>query len=297
MSEHHHHDHAHHHGPVRHDRAFALGVTLNLAFIAVELIAGLSADSLALLADAGHNFSDVLSLLLAWGADWLARRGPDGRRTYGYGRGAIMASTINAVILYATVAIIVWEAVQRLAAPQPAQPGVVMLVAGVGVVINTATALLFLRGGHDINIRGAFLHMAADAAVSAGVALSALLILWTGATWIDPLASLAVAGVIAWGTWGLLRESLNLSLDASPEQIDLDAVRSYLQSLPGVVQVHDLHIWALSTTRTALTAHLVRPGAGPDDAFLTRAAQELRERFGIEHATMQVEEERCGEGC
>lgn len=285
-----HRGHAHHaHGPGDHGRAFALGVALNLGFVAVEAAAGVLAGSLALLADAGHNLSDVAGLLLAWGAATLARQPPTARRTYGYRRASVLAALANAVVLLMAVGAIVWEAVERLWSSAPVEATTVAVVAGVGVAINTATALLFLRGrAHDLNIRGAFLHMAADAAVSLGVVVAALGIAVTGWLWLDPAASLVVAAVITAGTWGLLRQSLDLALDAVPAHIDRAAVERFLGELPGVREVHDLHIWAMSTTETALTAHLVRPGP-TDDAFLHRVAHELHARFGIEHTTVQVE--------
>jgi cobalt-zinc-cadmium efflux system protein len=278
-----------HHGPQSYDRAFAIGIALNLAFVALEAIAGVAAGSLALLADAGHNLSDVLSLLLAWGAAWLGRRQPTPRRTYGYRRASILASLTNAVVLLVAVGAIAWEAVRRLGDPQPVSETIVLAVAALGIVINTATALLFMSGRkRDLNIEGAFLHMAADAAVSAGVVIAALVILATGWIWLDAAVSLAIALVIAVGTWRLLTASLDLALDAVPPGIDRPSVEAHLAGLAGVVEVHDLHIWAMSTTETALTAHLVCP-AGADDAFLSGIQCDLQARFGIDHATLQIE--------
>ena len=286
------HGHSHEHGHAERDfgAAFAIGVSLNLAFVLVEAAAGLWAGSLALLADAGHNLSDVLGLLLAWGASYLARRRPSARRTYGMGRASIMAALANALLLILAVGAIGWEAIERLIRPSSAAPLPVIVVAGVGVVINTVTALLFLAGRkYDLNIRGAFLHMAADAAVSLGVAIGGIVIAVTGWQRVDPALSLLIVAVIAWSTWDLLWQAINLSLDAVPAGIDPEAVRSYLAQLPGVSEVHDLHIWALSTTQTALTVHLTRPGAALDDDWLADVTHELHDRFGIGHATIQVE--------
>ncbi|WP_448190292.1 cation diffusion facilitator family transporter [Azospirillum sp. sgz301742] len=286
----------HHHGPVRYDRAFAIGTALNLGFVAVEAFYGVVANSVALLADAGHNLSDVLGLLLAWGAAWLTRRRPTHRHTYGFGSSSILASLINAVVLLIAVGAIAWEVAGRLMHPEPVEGGVVMWVAAVGIIINAVTAWLFMGGKDtDLNVKGAYLHMAADAGVSLGVVAAALLIGWTGWLWLDPLVSLAIVGVIVVGTWGLLRESANLAMNAVPEGVDRSEVEGYLAGLPGVVAVHDLHIWGLSTTDAALTAHLVRPGAGTDDELLKRVAHDLKERFSIGHATIQVEHD--GDDC
>lgn len=280
----------HHHAPARYDRAFAIGAALNIGFVAVEAFYGVVANSVALLADAGHNLSDVLGLLLAWGAAWLTRRRPTHRHTYGFGSSSILASLLNAVVLLIAVGAIAWEAVGRLVHPEPVEGGVVMWVAAVGIVVNAVTAWMF-KGGKDadLNVKGAYLHMAADAAVSLGVVVAALLIGWTGWLWLDPVVSLGIVAVIVVGTWGLLRESTNLAMDAVPEGVSRTDVEAYLAGLPGVAAVHDLHIWGLSTTDTALTAHLVRPGAGTDDDFLKEVAHDLKERFGIGHATIQVE--------
>jgi cobalt-zinc-cadmium efflux system protein len=258
--------------------------------VIAEVVAGLRAGSLALLADAGHNLSDVLALLLAWGAAALARRAPAGRRTYGLRKGTILASLVNAVLLLIAVGAIVSESVRRLATPGSIETGVVMLTAGAGVVINTATALLFFRGSHsDLNVRGAFLHMASDAAVSVAVVIGAFVMARTGIAWIDPALSLAIAAFIVFGTWGLLRESFELALDAAPRGIDVAAVRDWLAALPGVAEVHDLHIWAMSTTETALTVHVIRPDNADGDAFLHQACEGLARRFNIGHATLQIE--------
>lgn len=294
--DHHHHGHSHgtgaHHHPVALDmgRAFAFGVAFNTLFVGAETAAGLWTGSLSLLADAGHNLSDVLSLLLAWGAATLARRAPAGRRTYGLRKSTILASLANAVLLLVAVGAIVSEAVRRLATPATVDTEVVMLTAGLGVLVNGVTAALFMRGGQsDLNVRGAFLHMAGDAAVSLAVVVGAFVIAETGVLWLDPALSLVIAGVIVLGTWSLLRDSADLALDAAPRRIDVEEVRRWLAGLPGVESVHDLHIWALSTTETAMTAHLLRPQNGDADGFLHLACEGLERRFHIGHATLQVE--------
>ena len=271
-------------------RAFAIGVGLNTLFVAVEVAAGFWANSMALLADAGHNASDVLALLLAWGATILAKRAPTARRTYGLRKGTILASLANAVFLLLAIGAIVSESIQRLGEPHAVATRTVMLTAALGVAINTATALLFLRGSKgDLNVRGAFLHMASDAAVSVAVVIGAGIIALTGLQWIDPALSLAIAVFIVFGTWGLLRDSVNLALDAAPRGIDVAEVRAWLAALPGVEEIHDLHIWAMSTTETALTAHVIRPANDDGDRFLHAACEGLAVRFNIGHATLQVE--------
>lgn len=291
----HSHAHGHSHAPEDFGRAFAIGVLLNSAFVLIEAVMGLLSGSMALLADAGHNLSDVLSLLLAWGAATLAKRPPSARFTFGYKSSTILAALANAVLLLVALALILVETLRRLQAPAPVDSGTVVIVAGIGILVNTGTALLFLRGRKgDLNIRGAFLHMVADALVSLGVVVAGALIWWTGALWIDPLTSLVIVGVIAWGTWGLLKDSVRLSMMAVPGDVDEAAVRGYLEALPGVSEVHDLHIWPLSTTETALTAHLVMPGTRPADAFLDEAATGLRQHYRIAHTTLQVEH---GGGC
>lgn len=298
------HGHGHDHGPLNINRAFAYGVALNLVFVAVEATYGLASGSLSLLADAGHNFSDVLGLLLAWGAVFLATKQATPRRTYGWRRSSILAALFNALLLLVALGGIAGEAVRRFAQPAPVATGTVIIVATLGIVINTATALLFAAGRqNDLNLRGAFLHMAADAGVSAGVVVAALLIRFTGWLWLDPLVSLLIAGVILLGTWGLLRESLDLALDAVPPGIDAAEVGAFLRAVDGVRDVHDLHIWAISTTETALTAHLRVENLAPDflwpDDFLRRVAGELHDRFGIEHSTLQIETQNCDQvsGC
>lgn len=291
--DHHHadhsHPHGHHHAPKDFGRAFAIGIVLNTGFVIAEVVAGLWSGSLALLADAGHNLSDVLSLLLAWGATVLAKRAPTSRRTYGLRKGTILASLANAVLLLVAVGVIASEAVRRFMEPAEVATLPVMIVAAVGVAINTATALMFMRGHEDLNVRGAFLHMAADAAVSLAVVIGGAIILVTGLRWIDPALSLIIAAVIVFGTWSLLRDSLDLALDAAPRGVDVEKVRSFLADLPGVTDVHDLHVWAMSTSETAMTAHLTRPENSDADAFLHQACEGLLDRFGIGHATLQVE--------
>ena len=271
------------------ERAFAVGAAVNLAFVVGEVGFGVAANSMALIADAAHNLGDVLGLLLAWGAAYLGRRPPTSRRTYGWGRGTILAALANAAVLLIGVGAIAIEALHRLLTPQPVQTGVVMVVAAVGILVNGGSALLFLRDrAHDLNMRAQFAHLAGDAAISAGVVLAALAIRLTGYWWLDPVASLIVAGLITAGTWGLLRESLGLALDAVPEQVKQDEVAAFLSSVPGVTEVHDLHIWGLSTTETALTVHLVYAGEA-EDRRPHELSAELRRRFGIGHATMQIE--------
>lgn len=284
------HEHTHSHAPADYGRAFAIGVTLNLGFVIAEFFYGQASHSLALVADAGHNLSDVLSLLLAWGAMLLSQRLPSQRRTYGFRRSSILASLVNAVVLLVTVGAVAWEAIQRLYDPAPVTEITVIWVAAVGILVNGVTAFLFMAGRErDLNIKGAFLHMASDAAVSLGVVVAGIVILYTGWYWLDPVVSLVVMGIILVGTWGLLRDSLNLALDAVPEDIDVPAVQEYLRSIAGVSNVHDLHIWGMSTTEAALTAHLVMPDASCEDQLLSRICHELHDKFGIEHTTVQVE--------
>lgn len=282
--------HGHSHGPINYDRVFAIGVSLNLGYALIEAVAGLWLNSLALVADAGHNLSDVLGLVLAWAAVWLSRRKPSARHSYGLGRTSILAALANAVLLFAALGVIVWESIGRLTAPQAIATGPVMAVALVGIVINGFTAWLFMRGSKtDLNVRGAYLHMVADAAVSAGVVASAALMGATNWLWLDPLTSLVIAAVIAWGSWSLLVDSLRLSLDAVPRHIDAGAVARFLAADPHVNDVHDLHIWALSTEAVALTVHLVCPDGHPGDDWLETLCHELHERHDIDHATVQIE--------
>lgn len=291
--------HHHHHAPASFGRAFAIGIALNAAFVLIEAGYGWRAHSLALLADAGHNLSDVGGLVLAWAALAAARLRPDGRHTYGWRRGSILGSFTNAVVLLVAMGSLAWEAVQRLQAPSPVAAGTVMVVAGIGVFINGATAALFMAGSKDdLNIRGAFLHMAADALVSVGVVAAGAVYLWRGWTWIDPVVTLLITVVIVVGTWSLFRKSLHLLFDGVPENIDVPAVRENLLHLPGVKAVHDLHVWALDTSQAALTAHLVVSGKNRDsDALLQAAADELHEHFEIRHVTLQLESEAYAQAC
>ena len=282
--------HGHHHAPIDFGRAFLIGITLNTAFVGVEALYGYLANSTALLADAGHNLSDVLGLATAWIAAILSKRAPTARYTYGLRNTAILAALANAVLLLIASGAILLEAVQRLFEPEPVKSTTIIVVAALGILVNGATAWLFASGQKgDINIRGAYLHMMADAAVSAGVVIAGLVIMQTSWLWVDPLTSLAVVGVIVWSTWGLLRESTAMSLAAVPSSIDPTAVRALLASRPGVSSIHDLHIWPMSTTETALTAHLVTPAGHPGDGFLLETCQLLQERFRINHSTIQIE--------
>lgn len=282
--------HTHHHAPPDYSRAFAVGVALNVAFVIIEAIFGVLSNSLALLTDASHNLSDVLGLLLAWGAASLAKRKPSPRRTYGYSRATILASLFSGLLLMGAVGAIGWEAFNRLLTPAEPAGVTIMVVAAIGVVVNSVTALFFFKGkDDDLNIRGAYLHMAADAAVSLGVVISGVLMWKYGWSWLDPVISLLIALVILLSTWGLLRDSLNLAVDAVPRNVDHKSVRAYLTGLPGVTAVHDLHIWPTSTTNTALTAHLVMQELPPDNRFLNEVAHELDHRYQIQHATLQLE--------
>ena len=292
------HGHAHGHGHHHHaeppadgsfDRAFAVGIALNLAFVVVEALYGWRVDSLALLADAGHNLSDVAGLGLAWGGAIAGRVRPGARYTYGWKKASILAAFTNAVLLLVAMGSLAWEAFGRFGHPPPTSGWTVMAVAAAGIVVNGATALLFMRGREgDMNVRGAYLHMASDALVSAGVVVTGALTLWLGWGWIDPLASLVITVVIIVGTWGLFRQSLRAMFDGVPEHIDLPAVQGELERMPGVERVNDLHVWAMGTTQVALTAHLVMPGGCPDDAFIEAATAALREGYRIGHVTLQV---------
>jgi cobalt-zinc-cadmium efflux system protein len=285
------HHHEHHHAPKRLGVAFAVGAALNLGLVIAEVTFGFLSNSVALVSDGVHNLSDVLGLLLAWAGTWLTTRQPSDRRTYGYRRASILAALANAALLLTATGGLIVEAVQRLFEAQPIASGTVLWVALVAIAVNLGTALLFMRGReNDINIRGAFLHLMADAAVSLGVVIAALLISKTGWLWLDSVASLGVALVVLASGWGLMRSALDLALDAVPPGVDRSAVEDYLAGLPGVTEVHDLHIWGMSTTETALTAHLVRPGALLDDAFLDQIAQELERQFHIQHVTIQLED-------
>lgn len=284
------HRHGHSHEPANFGRAFAIGIFLNLAFVGVEAAYGVLGNSVALLADAGHNLSDVLGLVVAWAGSTLSRRLPTSRFTYGLRSSSILAALANAIFLMLAIGGLSWEAVTRVAHPEPVQGGTVMIVAAVGVLVNGATAWLFASGSRDdLNLRGAFLHMLADALVSVGVIAAGLVILLTGWNWLDPVVSLAINAVIIWGAWGLLSESVRMTMNAVPESIDPTAVRRYLLEQEGVIGLHDLHIWPMSTTETAMTCHLVMPGGHPGDGFLHRLCDELSHRFRIQHSTMQIE--------
>ena len=292
------HSHGHSHATNKsYGRAFALGIGLNVTFIAVEIIYGLIANSSALLADAGHNASDVLGLVFAWTAMWLASIKPRGKYTYGLRKTTILVSILNALLLFGAVAVIAWDAIGKFKNPEPVAGSQVMIVAAIGVVINTLTALLFMKGQKDdINIKGAFLHMAADAGVSLGVVVAGLLINLTGKQWIDPLTSFLIIAVIVWGTWRLFTDSVDLALDAVPKHINLEKVREFLLAQKGVENIHDLHIWAMSTTKVALTAHLIIP-EGINDNFIGDLQHELEHEFGINHTTLQIENKSIEEDC
>ena len=300
MAHQHQHVNGHHHehtAPTNFGKSFAIGIGLNIAFVAVEVFYGLIANSSALLADAGHNTSDVLSLVFAWTAARLATIKPKGKYTYGLRKTTILVSILNAVLLFGAVIAIGWDAIGKFKHPEPVAGTQVMIVAGIGVVINTTTALLFMRGQkNDLNIRGAFLHMSADAGVSLGVVIAGLLINITGLQWIDPIMSFVIILVIIWGTWHLFTESIDLALDAVPKHIEIDKVRNFLLLQKGVEDIHDLHIWAMSTTQVALTAHLYIP-QGHDDRFIIDLQSELKHEFSISHTTLQIENEKNSESC
>ena len=291
------HDHRHEHdrqgrshAPASFGRAFALGTALNLGFVVIEAIYGIAAGSMALLADAGHNLSDVLGLLIAWGAATLAKRSPGGRYTYGFRSSSILAALLNALLLLVAISVIAVEAIRRFSEPSPVAGTTVMVVAAIGIVVNGVTAILFARGRKgDLNIRGAFIHMAGDALVSVGVVAAGLVIVLTGKTWIDPVTSLGIIVIIAIGTWGLLRDSVNMSLQAAPPGLDPWAIEVFLRDRPRVADIHDLHVWPMSTTETALTVHLLIPTGYPGDAFSAEIAAALKEKYGIDHTTIQIE--------
>jgi cobalt-zinc-cadmium efflux system protein len=291
--------HGHAHAPENFDRAFAIGIALNLGFVAIEAFYGWKVDSLALLADAGHNLSDVAGLVLAWGGALAGRLRPNARHTYGWRRASIVAAFLNAVLLLVAMGSLGWEALTRLHSPAPTEGWTIIAVASVGIVVNTATALLFMRGRErDLNIRGAFMHMAADALVSLAVVIGGALYLWQGWGWIDPVLGLLIVAVIVWGTWSLFRQSLHLLFDGVPEGIELDRVRALLLGLPGVGGVHDLHVWAMGTSEVALTAHLIFEGAAHEQvALLSMAEKTLHQRFEIRHVTIQCETAEYATSC
>jgi len=296
--DHHHHGHSHAAAALDYGRAFAIGVALNLGYVVAEAGIGAASGSLALIADAGHNLGDVLGLFLSWGAAVLSQRRPGGRYTYGYRASSILAALANAVILLVVTGGIAWEGLWRLWHPVPVAGTTIAWVGAVGILVNGTTALMFAAGrSADLNRRSVFLHMMADALVTAGVVVAGIAIALTGLTWLDPAVSLVVSAVIVYGTWGLVRQAMRLALDAVPEGIDAETVRSHLLSLPGVIAIHDLHIWGMSTTENALTCHLVIPGGHPGDAVLSQAARELEARFGIHHTTIQIELADTDEAC
>ncbi|WP_206241369.1 cation diffusion facilitator family transporter [Novosphingobium terrae] len=290
---HHHghgHGHGHHHHGVGHGKAFAIAVGLNTVFVVVEGIAGFIGHSVALLADAGHNLSDVLSLLLAWGASHLAQKPPSARFTYGLKSSSILAALANAALLWVALGAILIETIRALFTPETVEAPLMIGVAAAGIAVNGLSAVLFARGSkEDINLRAAFQHLMADALVSAGVVVAGIVVAYTGWRWLDPVTSLVITAMIGLGSWSLLRESVHMGLLAVPEGINEEKVRAYLASQEGVSAVHDLHIWPMSTTETALTAHLVIPGGHPGDAFLHGLAETLEKKFRIGHSTIQVE--------
>jgi cobalt-zinc-cadmium efflux system protein len=289
--------HSHGHTALSHGRAFAIGIALNLAYVGGEAVAGIVSGSLALLADAGHNLGDVLGLSLSWGAAVLSRRQPSGRFTYGLRSTSILAALANAIILLVVTGGIAWEAIWRISHPVQVASGIVVAVAAIGIFVNGGTALLFTSGSTDLNVKSAFLHLAADALVTAGVVAAGIVIWLTNWLWLDPVISLVVSAVIVFGTWGLLKSAIRLALDAVPEGLDAAAVRAHLLAVPGVAGLHDLHIWGMSTTETALTCHLIMPDGHPGDTVLNEMAQQLHHRFGIQHATIQIELADSEEAC
>jgi cobalt-zinc-cadmium efflux system protein len=289
--------HRHGRGEANYGRAFAIGIVANLAYLGGEAIAGIFSGSLALLADAGHNLGDVLGLALSWGAAVLGRRQPSGRFTYGLRSSSILAALANAIILLVVTGGIAWEAIWRISHPMPVASGIIVAVAAIGIFVNGGTALLFSSGAGDLNVKSAFFHLAADALVTAGVVATGVVIWLTNWLWLDPLVSLMVSVVIVFGTWRLLKSAIGLALDAVPEGLDAAAVRTHLLALPGVAGLHDLHIWGMSTTETALTCHLIMPNGHPGDTVLNEMAQQLHHRFGIQHATIQIELADSDEAC
>lgn len=292
------HNHNHHSMRESYNRKFKIGIFLNLSFVLVEFFIGLIYDSLALIADAGHNLSDVLGLLIAWGASYLVLKKPTAKFTYGFKKSSIIAAQLNSLILLVAIGIIIWEAVNRLASPPQVEGTAMMLVAGLGVIINGITTYLFFADkDSDLNIKGAYLHMLADTLVSVGVVISGFIIFMTNAYWIDPVISIVIAVIIIWGTWSLLRDATKLSLDAVPDSIDINNVKNYFNSVNQVQDFHDLHIWALSTTESALTVHLVKDGQLSNDELIQKVNTELKHKFGISHTTIQIEDLECSNGC
>ena len=289
--------HSHGHTQSSYGHAFAIGIALNLAYVGGEAVAGIFSGSLALLADAGHNLADVLGLSLSWGAAMLSRRQPSGRFTYGLRSSSILAALANAIILLVVTGGIAWEAIWRISHPVQVASGIIIAVAVLGIFVNGGTAVLFASGTGDLNVKSAFFHLAADALVTAGVVAAGIVIWLTNWLWLDPVVSLVVSAVIVFGTWGLLKSAIGLALDAVPEGLDIAAVRAHLLALPGVAGLHDLHIWGMSTTETALTCHLIMPHGHPGDAVLNEMAQQLHHRFGIQHATIQIELADSEEAC
>lgn len=294
----HNHSHGHHHGPVNYSKAFAVGISLNFLFVLIEAGYGVASGSLALIADAGHNLSDVLGLVVAWGAAYLATKKPSRKFTYGLRSSSILAALANSLFLLIAIGGIVWEAVHRFNEPKSVSSSTVMIVAGIGILINGITAMMFMSGRkHDLNIKGAYLHMLSDAFISAGVVIAGFAMSLTGYNWIDPVVSLIISGIIVLGTWGLLKDSVKLALNAVPESINGEQVLQYLKSLPMVSEVHDLHIWGMSTTENALTAHLVMKSGHPGDHFLKNVSHHLEHEFGINHTTIQIELADDGKPC
>ena len=294
------HDHSHQHFPQNgnYDHKFKIGIVLNLLFVFVEFIFGILYDSLALIADAGHNFSDVIGLVIALGASYLVRRKPTENFTYGFKKSSIIGAQLNSLILLVAVGIIIWEAVDRITSPPPVEGGILIIVAGFGVVINGITTYLFIGGkDSDLNIKGAYLHMLADTLISLGVVISGLIIVLTGANWIDPIISILISIIIFWSTWKLLQDATKLSLDAVPDSIDIEKVKAYLSSNSDINNFHDLHVWALSTTETALTVHLIIDQKMNRDSLIKNINHELEHNFGISHSTIQTEEIDCSNGC
>jgi cobalt-zinc-cadmium efflux system protein len=298
MGHDHGHHHSHEHPPARYGRVFGVGIALNLGFVVVEIVYGVLAHSVALLADAGHNLGDVVGLAMAWGATALAGLKPSARRTFGFRRTTIVASASNALLLLFMTGALTWESILRLFSPEPTHGKTMIVVALIGAVVNAGSALLFMaQNRRDLNVRSAFVHLVSDAVLALGVAGAGAVILATGWLWIDPAVSIVLALTILFGTWSLMRKSMNLMLDAVPEGIDPDKVKTFLAALPGVVEVHDLHIWAMSTTETALTAHLVMPRTSHDPAFLTDVCKKLHDGFDIDHSTLQIDPEEAPSKC